>query len=271
MKEEVDYKPLLILTNGIFKKLTEIKFLKNEIEENTKEKKRKLLERIKLNLNSNFLSAKNFSCYSPYTNELRILGSKEETTETRMNTLNNYYNKQCLCLLVESYELFDKYLKKVYEELILIDDSFKIKKENSREILKKFRTKIPNFEKIEFDNKLGINFRLMIVLYSKIRHLYVHDIGIVSDKDEFINKILKESNIISKKEHSKYVSKEIDDFFELNTLILKTIHFQGKDEFGIDTEIHTDRFNELLGNLGSYILIIFTEILEYLKDRENQK
>jgi len=269
LKEKIDYEPLLILTTDIFNQLTEIKFLKNEIEQNTKEKKRKLLERIELNLNSDFVSATNFSCYSPYTNKLMILGFKEETTETtetRMATLNSYYNKQCLWLLVESYESFDKYLKNFYEELLLIDNSFEIKKKNSKEILNKLRNKIPNLKKMEIDNKLGINFQLMIVLYAKIRHLIVHSDGMAEDKTRFIEKILKEANIFTKKEYSKQVSEQIDGFFELNTLILKTIHFQGKDEFGIDTEVHTDRFNKLLGRLGSYVFMIHTEVSKYLEN-----
>jgi hypothetical protein len=270
LKEEIDYDPLLILTDDIFNRLTEIKFLKNEIEENTKEKKRKLLERIKLNLNSNSLSATNFSCYSPYTNELTRLGFKEETTETRMATLHSYYNKQCLWLLVESYESFDKYLKKIYEELLLIDNSFELKKKNSKEILNKLRSKIPNFEKIETDNNLGINFQLMIVLYSKIRHLVVHSDGIAEDKNRFIENILKEANIFTKKEYSKQVSEQIDSFFELDTLVLKTIHFKGKNEFGIDTEINTDRLNKLLGRLGSYIFMIHIEVLKYLENGETK-
>ena len=250
---------------SVCNKLTEIKFLKNEIEETTKEKKRKLLERIELNLNSNRLSATNFFCYSPYSNELTRLGYKEETIETRMITLDSYYNKQCLWLLVESYEAFDRYLKEFYEELILIDESFSIKKKNSKEILKKLRSKIPNFKKMEISNNLGINFRLMIVLYSKIRHLVVHSDGITENKDEFIKKILEEANILTKKEYSKHVSEQIDSFFELNTIMLKTIHFQGKDEFGIDTQIHTDRFNKLLDRLGGYILMIEIEMLKYLE------
>ncbi len=81
---------------SISKQLTEIKFLKNEIDQTMKNKKNKLLELVEANLNNDFLSSVNFTCYNPYTNQLTILGHKEETIATRMATLNNYYNKQCL-------------------------------------------------------------------------------------------------------------------------------------------------------------------------------
>jgi len=118
---------------SISNQLTEIKFLKNEIDQTMKNKQSKLLELVEANLNNKFLSATSFTCYNPYTNKATILGHKEETIATRMSTLNNYYNKQCLWLLVESYELFDKYLKNLYDELIIVDDSFKIQKRNSKE------------------------------------------------------------------------------------------------------------------------------------------
>ncbi len=145
----------------------------------------------------------------------------------------------------------------------MVDDSFKIQNKNSKEILKKLRTKIPNFKKLEINNNLGIDFQLMIVFYSKIRHLSVHEGGIVPNKELFIKKVLDEANISSKKEYSQYIAQKVDDFFEKDMLILKTIHFKEKNELGVNIEMNTDRFNDLLGKLGSYIYMIQIEVLKY--------
>ena len=62
---------------------------------------------------------------------------------------------------------------------------------NPKEILNRFRILYPELNKTENENSFGIKHKLAIILIEQLRHIIVHERGVVSECDDFINELMK--------------------------------------------------------------------------------
>lgn len=279
-------------------KLTDINFYKSFIESKVKDLKEKNLEQQKIKSNiqidNYFIHSSNYTCYSPYDGIIRVLGNKADTVESRMQTIEYHYSKQCQWLLVEAYEDYERYLKNLYAYIGYIDNSFwrasdfgnisideiqgkdilwfrNHHNKKTNEILKQIRKKIPeivNTEKIT-GNELRVPLNLTTIIIEQLRHLIVHSNGITENKREFIEKIIKKSGLFRNERYDPIIFENIDRFFDANTIKLKTIYSKKINTLGVKHEVKYDGFNDLLSKLGSHTLIIQQEVESYLINKKS--
>lgn len=285
--KEIIREPFDILSS----KLVEISFYKNFIENNTKafikNNSKQKEERKNLQTNDDFVSSCNYICYNPYNGRAISLGNKTDTIESRVQTIECHYDKQCQWLLVEAYENFERYLKNLYAHIGYIDNTFwsasdfgnisineiknqhiewfqskKIK--NTNDILKQIRKNIPVIGNAENKNKLRKPLRLITIIIEQLRHIIVHNNGKLENKKEFIEKIIKEGGLFKNGKYDTIIYENIDKLFYGDVVRLKKVISKGNYSAGIPIEINYDGFSDLLSNLGSYVIVIQTEVEKYL-------
>jgi hypothetical protein len=143
------------------------------------------------------------------------LTQKVISIEDRMDLVYRHKNKQYQWLLVDAYEIYKLFLQKIYKYIHSVDNSFpEIKHEN--DILQKLRNYLPKYKEKEIKNELGMNIRLMLVLIKELRNIIVHRNGVVNDKEQFIEKIIKKESSYNNDKHCKNIFDFLSDFFGIN-------------------------------------------------------
>jgi len=202
-------------------------------------------------------------------------------------------NKQYQWLLAEAYEDFKDFIENSYAFAGHIDKNLwplndfgrisltelkekdfewfrkraRIKRDVPQSIINRFRDIFPDISRLETENKLGINLRLAVALIESLRHIIVHKSGIVSDKQKFIEDVLKKSGLYNngkyKDEHKVFIKSFFGARNYKNVVVLL--------EAGIKPEIpfyiHVNLFEVLSRYLMAYANIIL-ECLQAHKKNE---
>lgn len=241
---------------------------------------------------------------STRTGRAIFFGDKSSSIQDRRvaGTLNK--NKQYLWLLVEVHEGFEDYIEDLYAYIGYNDNDFwpledygnityselrnksfewfqaqaRNKKNIPASILNKFREKFPNIAALEHSNKLGINLRLAITLVEFLRHIIVHKNGHVSDKKEFIKRILQKSGLYNNGNYQSLHLSFIEFFFGSgeyqNTIVL--VEIPTNPEVPLDTFVNV--FEMLPSYLMAYAYMVYEELgktqeklgkLEESSDKQN--
>lgn len=243
-----------------------------------------LIEENKVNINDNIASIR--AVYFDIDNNITIDNFKLDYSINELKDLATFhYNKQLQWLLVEAYEIYEKYIIKLYCILGYYDNNFwslkdfgekqfsDIKNQNIdafKEIAKKNQLKVYKIEKIFYkrfnfkeNNNLNssipdMDYKFLIKLISELRNSIVHEKG-VSNKNNLITKVLNYSDKNSDKE--KFES-FINIFFGKNKykdcICLNII--EGSTPFH-----NIDRFDFLTKTLLSYANLLKEHSIIYLK------
>jgi len=154
--------------------------------------------------------------------------------------LKNYGN---ISLLELGKQDFDWFVRQAHRETL-------------QNISERFREKFPQLRRLEAYNKLKINLRLAIVLTENLRHAIVHNKGIVSDKGEFIKKVLKDASLHKNQKLLERHVEFIKTFFRSgeheNTIHLLEIPIDLRSPW----DNHVDIFEDLSNLLMAYALVI---------------
>lgn len=232
------------------------------------------------------LSAHNFFFRTARFNQQNhFYGYKERSVEDQKLAVLRHKNKQYQWLLAEAYELFEDFMQSAYAFAAYTDRNFwplknygnisllELEKQDFdwfvnqanhqtlQDILECFSEKFPQLGRLEAYNKLDINLRLAVILIANLRHVIVHQKGIVSDKGEFIKIMLKKSRLHANKKLLERHIKFIETFFrsdaDKSTVYLLEIPIDPKLPWGA----HIDIFEDLSNLLMAYALVI-VECLE---------
>jgi len=210
--------------------------------------------------------------------------------EDRMKAVVLHKNKQYQWLLVEAYEAFEDYIEDVYAYAALLDINLwpcrhfgnislselsnkdfnwfrnrvnRIKDKDKDNILNQFRNKFNDIEEIEKTNKLNVNLRLTLILINNLRHIIVHNGGIVGDKAEFSKKVLKDAGLYNNGKPNKRHVIFINNYFGSeeydNNIVLLEVRIMPE----IPIDISINRLDSLTGNLMSYAFLIAQYLQEY--------
>lgn len=190
--------------------------------------------------NEIFSSLHNPFFKSPINGEYIFLDLIESTIEDRKIFLIENKNRQYQWLLAEAYELYEDFLEKLYANIAYIDPSLwplgnygnsyleeindqeldffieKSKKKDVKHILKNLRKKFPQLKKYEADNALNIDYKLFIQLIENLRHIIVHNKGLVLSQKSFVESIFEKIGLSSQSKNAKDKKAEISRFFEGN-------------------------------------------------------
>lgn len=209
----------------------------------------------------------------------------------RLESIWQNKNRQYQWLMAEVYEFFVEFLKKLYSFAGLNDSSFwpmsdfgniSVKEiagknyswflERARDkrnvpdsILARMRIVIPAIQQIEIDNHIGVNVRFIICLVEELRHVVVHQGGIVRNRQEFIDKVVKKSGINGIESQLK-----CKDFIELylgtgkfdNHVFL--LEMPASDEDAMCQFVFYDIYNSLINLIISYSEVLFTHVQSHL-------
>jgi hypothetical protein len=212
----------------------------------------------------------------------RVFGSKVSSVEDRQLAVILHKNKQYQWLLAEVYEEFEDFMENAYAFAGLSDNNFwplndygsisleelkekdfewyvkqaKKKRDVPHSILNQFRKAYPDIANIETDNMLKINLKLSVVLIENLRHVIVHKGGVVTDKQKFMEDVLKKSGLYNNGKYKKEYVDRIESLFGTgeyeNTVCLLEVRV--KPELPID--IHVNLFDVLSGYLMAYAHLI---------------
>ena len=169
---------------------------------------------------SHFMSSQSMSFCDPETGILRPYGFDESRVEDRLHQLVRQQNRQYGWLLVEAYEEFEDFLERTYAWLGKHDwrawrlgefgnirhpelqtkpfdwylDAVRGKfAQDPKAILNRLRDLDPRFASTEARNKCRRNLRVSIELIANLRHKIVHARARISDRNSFIERVLKQS------------------------------------------------------------------------------
>ena len=109
-------------------------------------------------------------------------------------------------------------------------------------------------------NALKIDLKLAVTLIEKLRHIIVHNGGIVGNRVSFINRVLKDAGLFNNGNYKQEYKEFIEQFFGSNSFqnnisLLEIRHNQ-------DTvfDVHVNIFDMLSGYLLAYSYELFKEI-----------
>ena len=219
----------------------------------------------------------------------KVLGQRILTTSERVDLAIMHKNKQYLWLLVEAYERFSQYLKRVYlygepfvDNLWLSKDYPSTFVENSNDpkdrqlsihldkkpgvtihILKRFRKAFPEIQKYDENNILNINLWLAFVLIERIRHQVVHCGGIIKDNKGFLEGVVSKAGLSNngniKEDHRKLIDLFMDSDNTRGQILLLDIPLKNVGGLVVEANI----FRVFLSILPSYAELLFIALRDY--------
>lgn len=220
-----------------------------------------------------------------------FFGKKKLSIKDRRLSVVLHENKQFQWLLTEAYEEFEDCLERLYAYAGYTDNNFwplrdfgnislnelsqkpfewfeeqaSNKKNTPSSIINKFRNTYSDIKNTEVDNAFEINLYLAIRLVEFLRHVIVHRGGVVDDKEQFKERVLRKCGLFNSGTPSQKHTDFIDQFFGTkeyeNTIILLEIPTHPE----IPLDINIDVFDTLSGYLMAYIHIVY----EYLELSHN--
>ena len=210
-----------------------------------------------------------------------------------MSTISIYENKQYQWLLVDAYEAYEDFLDEFYAYIGFIDNNFwmakdygslaidEIAKQNKEWfsirvkdirgrpniIYKQTRKKISLLNYYEKKNQLGIDLQFEINLISKLRHVIVHNGGIIKDRDKFYDSVLNEVGLGPNNPTRKNYEGEINHYIGTNKTYnrLEVILFKHQIKEGQPGYI--DRLDSHIGTLLSYAILLTSLTKKHLKGK----
>lgn len=261
----------------------------------------KLYEQKSINDSDDFFSLTNFLYTDIIKQNSPSLGFNEQSIEELMQSIEYHHNKQYQWFLVESYELYEKFLEDLYVILGFYDNSFwssqdfgnisineistknkewfkervKYKKEKPYSIIKLLRKKLPNMKEYEEgrdifingiqayrEEKYKVNYKFYMAFISELRHCIVHDRGYIENKDKFLEKILKDIGLNNKKD--EYLE-HINPFFGIgkyeNLICLNELMIEQNES----CSRKQDRLYILLQDIVSYSKLISDLSVKYIQ------
>lgn len=196
-------------------------------------------------------------------------------------------NKQYQWLLSEAYEAYEDFIEtsyafagysdnniwplKDYGNISLTElrekpftwyvEQSKKKRDTPNSIINIFKTNFPEISEIENNNALDINLRLAVILIEHLRHIIVHNGGVVTDKTDFIKRVLEKSGLYNNgkydETHESFIKNLFGNDEHENTVVLLEIRIHPE----VPIDVYVNVFDVLSGYLMTYAHIIFENLL----------
>jgi hypothetical protein len=231
-----------------------------------------------------------FTYNCPYENLRKPFKTIKTTLREYMREAYLHKNKQYQWLLAEAYELFEDYLEKLYALSGRHDNSFwqarhfgnisisdisacdynwfmeRVDKIQGKpqSILKQIKLKVPEIKIVEGKHREEIRLFFTVILIEKLRHIIVHNRGIVKDKEKFIDLILRESKYNESSEEVVNKAKAlINMFFGVNEYSNHIFLSEIPIEFPLSC--HINRHEILINELAGYYKLIADCLKDHFK------
>ncbi|KPB49641.1 hypothetical protein [Pseudomonas coronafaciens] len=218
-------------------------------------------------------------------------GTKHLFLDDHIRLAHIHKNRHYQWVLAEAYEAFEDFLEHIYAGLGYVDFDFwpmsdfgntrypdlstkgfawflnqaVLKKNKPNSILTCFRNTFKELRDIEQKNKLDLHAGFEICLIAKLRHLIVHNSGLAKNKDEVIDKTLREAGINGKSK--EILTARANNFFnKLKNTEDTHVYLLGHPipHFGFMSIHNLDNF---LGFMMSYAQILTEISFRHLYDK----
>lgn len=169
-------------------------------------------------------SAHNMIYHDLRTGQATSFGAKRLFLDDEIRSAHIHKNRHYQWVLAEAYEAFEDFLEHIYAGVGYVDVDFwpksdlgdiqfpelsskdfswflnrvALKKNKPNSILACFRNRLKELRAIETKNQLDCHVGFELCLISKLRHLIVHNSGLVKNKDEVIARTLNASAVNEK-------------------------------------------------------------------------
>lgn len=204
-------------------------------------------------------------------------GFKDPSYDQLISGLAVSHNRQYQWLLVEAFELFEDFLLDAYACAGVLDDGIwtsqdlavigsyagqpaswwvvqarSLKRPPGAKLILERLRQLSGVRDIEERNAHGIDFKFVLLMIERMRHVIVHHRGRVSSKDEFATAIASAAGTLAggkpKPEDAAFVSQYFGNG-RLNSTILLLEHHLPRTGPALE---HIDMWDELLGWMLSY-------------------
>ncbi len=228
------------------------------------------------------LSAHNMFFLSAENGKPYFFAYKESSLEDKKKAVVLHKNKQYQWLLAEVYELFEDFIEEAYALAGYKDKNFwnltdygnisisdipsknfewyrartEAKREKPQSILNHFRSKLPRISRTEKNNHFDVNLRLAITLVEQLRHIIVHNRGVVSNREEFIADVFKELGLSEKGKAARRDREFIESFFGHGEYAGTILLLEIPTNPGMPFEVHIDIFESLSRYLLAYAHLV---------------
>jgi len=241
-----------------------------------------------------FAEGHNMVFFDAKDGSVHYFAQMQRSVQDQIDSVVIHKNRQYQWLLAEAYEAFEDYLEDLYACIGFSDNnlwpmsdfgSVSIKElpgkdlqwykervgEKRRKplsILNQLRKVFPEICRIEEQNIFGINLRLSIITVEMLRHIIVHNGGIVDDKDAFIEGILKKAGLYKSDDESARSVRFVNAFFASGQYSRNITLLEIEQHRDIPNDgSYVDRFDLLLGHLMSYAHYINEVAKTHMKPR----
>lgn len=166
-----------------------------------------------------FSSLNNFIYYGAADGRLKMLSPRIEDIDQALANCRFHKIKQYQWLLAEAYEGFEDFLEEIYAAVgmrrpsvwlmsdfgsiaygKLDEESFewfldraRRKKDRPYSIIERIRENSDSFARLEVQSAREANYRILLVIIEKLRHVIVHNSGYIEDIDTIVAKALGQS------------------------------------------------------------------------------
>jgi len=228
------------------------------------------------------LSAHNMFFFSAENGKPYFFAYKESSMVDKQKAVVLHKNKQYQWLLAEVYELFEDFIEEAYALARDKDKNFRnltddgnisisdipsknveghlarteAKPEKPHAILNHFRSKLPRISRTEKSNHFDVNLRLAITLVEQLRHIIVHNRGVVSNREEFIADIFKKLGLSEKGKAARRDREFIESFFRSEKYAGTILLLEIPTNPGMPFEVHIDIFESLSRYLLAYAHLV---------------
>lgn len=223
--------------------------------------------------------------------QLCFFGYKQLSVEERRLFIVLHKNKQYQWLLSEAYEAFEDCLEQLYAYAAYKNNDFwplsdfgnislkelsgksfewfveqaSKKKDIPSSIINTFRSAYSEILNIEQNNALKINLYLAITLVQFLRHIIVHNSGVVRNKDVFKDRVLKKCGLYNSgrplQEHVNFITQFFGVGEYENTIVL--------NEIPVYPELPVETYINVFEWLGGYLMAYIETIANSLKVQDD--
>lgn len=230
------------------------------------------------------MSAHNMSFIDPTSGERFFYNHESMYLDDKLLLINNQKNREYQFLLMEAYEIFEDTLEELYAYTMINDRNIwpnEIKNISNEEIIQKdfkyfcrkanqrkggaIKIGMQLIDYLECNIKWeGLSLKQRIIFVEKLRHIIVHKRGYLSDKNEFILKIAKDSGTFNNGKICEKLKEYINCFVSSEengiTVILDECVLTPPPLMPI--RIEYNRFELLIDNLMVCIYLIIKKLTE---------
>jgi hypothetical protein len=249
------------IVNDLFKvtikKLSKIKYLNTHITNETKklldDNNKAIKKYAEHGRKNQLIGSDNFSIYSPYSGELEHYGRQVLTLEDECKVIENDFHKRRLSLIVDMYEILEEYVKTICKILGIV-------KKGKTSLLQIIKDKFPSIRMVEMKNRLPIG--LIVYVIQKLRHCIVHEQGIIQNRNNFVNDILKNTDNQNNDNYRSNIEKFIKENGEI---ITRKILSENTINGYVSSVVGNYFEDEFFYSICQEIIIINTEVLKNQK------